>query len=111
MAVLRVLVGFIVTGIIVVFAVLNRADVSVFLSPVHDSVTMPIYVVSFVFMASGFVFGMIITWLNMSGVRKEKRRQRKEIKILQKEIEGLKKSGCDSNPPIDVDILQALPVK
>lgn len=102
MAILRFLIGLIITITIALFAVLNRGEASFTWSPVHDSITLPIYIIILGSMAAGFIFGGAIVWLNAGKLRKEKRKQKKNIKMLEKEVERLKEDKYATQPPQNV---------
>lgn len=97
---------------IALFAVLNRDVIPVTWNPVsEDSVLMlPVYIVILVSMASGFIFGGSVVWLNMGGLRKVKRKQKRDIKRLEKEVGRLKEGKLSTGMPA-TDIFPALPVK
>ncbi len=90
MAVLRFIIGLIITIFISLLAILNRSELDFTWSPVHDSITLPIYAVILSAMAFGFIIGGVIVWLNAGKLRKERRKQRKDIKLLEKEVTRLK---------------------
>ena len=91
MGFLRWLIGFIITLCIAAIAVLNvEASAPFFWSPIHEAVTLPVYIIALGAMAFGFVFGGVVVWFNGAGVRKTKRKQSKEIKLLEKEVTRLK---------------------
>ena len=101
MAVLRWFVGFIITVSIAVFAVLNREEVSFFWNPLvsDEAIVIPVYMVALGSMALGFVFGGVIVWFNAANVRRERRKQKKEIKVLEKELDRLKEDKYLTEPP------------
>ena len=112
MAVIRFLFGFVLTVGIALFAVLNRDIIPVTWNPISDDsvLMLPVYVVILASMASGFIFGGCIVWLNMGGLRKVKRKQKRDIKRLEKEVGRLKEDKFQSGMPA-TDIFPALPVK
>ena len=99
MAILRFIIGLIITIFIAAFAVLNREEVLLTWSPIHDPITLPIYAVALASMAIGFIIGGTIVWLNAGKVRKEKRKQKKNIKILEKELSRLKDGKFTATVP------------
>ena len=112
MAFLRWFIGFVITVLICVFAVLNREEVTVYVDPLYENISfsLPIYALVMIAMAFGFLFGGMIVWLNASGVRRERRRQKKEIRALEKEVERLKEDKFTSNPPA-AEIFPAIAAK
>ncbi len=90
MAALRFIIGLIITISIALIAVLNRDIISFTWSPLHNSIDLPIYALILAPMAIGFIFGGAVVWINSSKLRKEKRKQKKNIKMLEKEVANLK---------------------
>lgn len=109
MALLRWIVGFFFTICIAGFAALNRSDVTILISPVHEEMIVPAYAVALGGVFVGFLFGAIMMWLNMGPVRKAKRKQKKEIKLLEREVERLKEERAFSAKPPAQDMFPALP--
>lgn len=70
----------------VLFALAHPDPVSVTWNPLEPAVELPLYFVSLVFLAVGFLLGAFVAWLGMGKVRKERRQQRKTIKKLEKDI-------------------------
>lgn len=91
MGLLRWIPGFFLATLAVLFAVNNREAVIVHWSPMHDPLTLPLYIVVLGLTAIGFITGGLITWLNMLPLRfelrKEKKRAREFEERLEKEIE------------------------
>ncbi len=110
MALLRFALGLVITVAIAVAAVLNRGDVAFTWNPAGDVVTLPLYAVALCAMAVGFIFGGAIVWLNMGKLRREKRRQAKEIKLLEREMKKLKEDHFSAAPPA-TDLFPALPTQ
>ncbi len=90
MAALRFIIGLVIAVFIALLAVLNRGDMEFTWSPIHNSITLPLYAVILSAMAFGFIIGGASVWLNYGKHRSEKRRQKKKIKSLEKEIAGFK---------------------
>ena len=87
MCFIRWIAGFVITVAAAVFAVLNRHDVTVFWNPVaDDSLTVPVYLVVLGFTALGFFLGAAAVWMNMGRLRSERRKQKKEIKALNRQV-------------------------
>ncbi len=111
MAVIRWIIGLIITICIASMAVMNRHNVTLLWSPINDDLTLPLYAIILLSMAVGFIFGGILVWINTGKTRKEKRRQKKEIKLLEKEVSRLKENKFTTNPPPATDIFPVLPAK
>jgi len=69
------------------FAVANADIITVNLTPFDIALETPLYLICFLFLTGGFLLGTILTWASGSDVRRERRKQKKEIKKLEKEIE------------------------
>lgn len=110
MDLLRWIIGGVVTIVLAVLAVLNRAHTDFFWSPIHDPVSLPIYIIILFAAAGGFVFGTIITWMYMAPLRKLKRAQKQEIKTLEREVDKLNKSAMMPQAPAR-EMFTALPPK
>lgn len=70
------------------FAIGNSDLVGVVFNPFGLAINVPLYIICFLFFTGGFLLGTIITWFSSSDIRKERRKQKKEIKKLQKELIG-----------------------
>ncbi len=102
MAALRFIIGLVLTICIAMLAVLNRDMASFTWSPIHDSVTLPVYAIILASMAVGFIFGGVVVWLNHGKTRKERRKQKKNIKTLEKEVIRLKEKNNAAQPSQDL---------
>lgn len=98
MGLIRALTGSIVVIVTVGFAMMNRQDVSVDWSPFHEPLSLPLFAICLGIGALGFLLGALVMWLNGGHVRREKRRQRKEIKALEKELGTLREDDQDFKP-------------
>lgn len=108
MAFLRWIVGFILSVVVAALAVMNRNMVDVVISPVHPAFSIPLYMVFLPALAAGFLIGGVVMWLNTAGLRREKRQQKKAIRLLTKEVEGLKEDRFTSSPPAQ-EIFSSVP--
>lgn len=109
MSFIRGIFGLALAVLVTAFAVFNRETVSLAWSPLHDPQDLPLYAVGLGMMAVGFVLGGVMVWLNQGTVRKTKRKQSKQIKSLEKELESINeniKSGMPAS-----DFFPALPKK
>tara|TARA_R110002072_G_scaffold77949_2_gene181202 strand:- start:44 stop:379 length:336 start_codon:yes stop_codon:yes gene_type:complete len=111
MAILRWVIGLLITIAISAFAVMNDEMVLITFSPVHEPISLPVYLIVLGFMAFGFIFGSIVTWLNGAKLRKTRRKQKKEIRILEKEVERLKEDKFAAQTPPAADIFPAIIAK
>ena len=91
MFILRWIIGFVVTVAAAGFAVINRHNTEIYWNPVgEDVLDVPVWLVALGFMALGFLLGGFVVWMNSGKVRSERRKQKKEIKKLEKEVGTLK---------------------
>ena len=109
MSFLRWIIGFIITVCVAGFAAMNRDSISVIWHPLDaSSLMLPLYIVVLGSMGLGFIFGGAVVWMNGSKVRRDKRKQKKEIRLLEKEIGRLKDDKFTPSAPA-VDVFHALP--
>lgn len=101
MAFLRALFGFLITVAVLIFASSNLHTIEVFYSPFTPAIELPLYLIGLGLMGFGFVAGGIVVWINEGKARKDRRRQRKEIKTLQKELGAVNENSESKAPPSD----------
>jgi len=94
------IVGFIILVLVLCFALTNRQSVTVGMWPFADAVQSPLYLVGFVPLAVGVVFGGIWGWLGHIPHRLRARRLHKELGVLNDRIGELQKSALA--PPLPV---------
>lgn len=87
---LRSIAGFIIAAFLIAFALFNRTSVDFTYSPFHPPVHLPLYLIALLMFALGFLIGGVAVWLNSGEVRKTRRRQKKQIKALEKELTIMK---------------------
>ncbi len=107
---IRGLLGFALAIVLTVFAVFNRHDVLFSFGPFASSFELPFYVVGLGFMGAGFVFGGLFVWLGAAPLRRTRRKQRKVIKALEKDLEKLSGAAVNANVPPE-DFFPALPAE
>lgn len=108
MAFIRWIIGFILSVLIAALAVMNRASVDLFVTPVHPPLSIPLYAVFLPALAAGFVVGGVVVWLNTAQIRREKRQQRKAIRLLEREVQDLKEDRFAASPPAQ-DLFSSVP--
>ena len=97
MTILRIIIGILVTLAVAGFTAFNLQSVDIVYSPFNEAISVPLYAVAIGFSLFGFVMGALITWVNSSGVRKERRKLRKQVRTLEKELDCLQ--GDKFSPP------------
>lgn len=107
-AIIRWIVSLLVAVAAILFAVANREAASVVWSPLHAPVELPLFVWVLGGTLIGFVLGGFMVWLNGAAVRRERRRQRKIIRTLEKELDDTKQQKADASGPT-LRIEQELP--
>ena len=96
------------TVLVAAFAAFNTKSVEVLYSPIHDPMMVPLYIIALGGVAIGFVAGAFMVWLNSSTLRKDRRKKKKEIKHLEKEVTKLKEDKFSPKPPAQ-EMFPALP--
>lgn len=88
-------------GVLIVEAMAQTAAI--------DPLEIPLYLLTLLFMALGFIFGAFIMWMNTAPTRRSSRQQRKTIKALEKELANAqnKKTSPANAPPSE--LFRALP--
>lgn len=108
MGLLRWILGFLIAVGIAVFAIFNRTLVTVTWSPFSSPLEMPFCVAGLCLMGIGFILGALTAFINTDPLQREKRRQRKHIKNLEKQIETL---HVEAGKTVPADFFPALPFK
>jgi uncharacterized integral membrane protein len=79
-----------VIGIVAAFAVANRTSVGIDLDPLPVVFDVPLYAALMFAVLAGLLIGGISAWLAGGQIRRDARRLRKNGKLLESEIEGLR---------------------
>ncbi len=98
-ALFRWITGFAIIIIFSGFAALNRQDVFLYYTPVHDPLTWPLYAIVLSFSAAGFLIGAFTVWLSDGKIRHAKRLQKKQIKTLENELKKTQTGVTAQNKP------------
>lgn len=109
MGFIRAIFGFIIAIGLMVFAVANRQSIPLNYSPLHEPLELPLYMLTLGFMATGFILGAILMWMNAAPTRRIKRQQRKTIKTLEKEIAALESQNEKTFQPPAPELFPVLP--
>jgi uncharacterized integral membrane protein len=86
MSFIRWILSLIIAVAAVLFALGNRDDIPFTWSPLHDPVTLPVFVPVLIALLGGFIAGGFVVWVNAAPVRADRRRQRKQIAKLEEEL-------------------------
>jgi uncharacterized integral membrane protein len=70
----------------VVFAVSNRASVSLAFWPLSMELTAPLYLVVLLALLVGFLVGLLVAWIWSWGARRAARVRAKRIEILERDL-------------------------
>lgn len=92
----------------VLFALAHPTSVAITWNPFEPAINLPLYFVALTFLGFGVVLGAFMAWLGMGKVRKDRRKQKKTIKQLEKDIieandkiiETLAKYKPTNQPPL-----------
>ncbi|MCK5374091.1 MAG: LapA family protein [Alphaproteobacteria bacterium] len=96
MAIIRTILGLVVTIPVAIFSGLNAQSVDVVYSPFHEAASVSLYVIIIGFALFGALYGSLSTWLNGGFLRKDRRRLKKRVKHQDKKLGQLqKKPGCN----------------
>lgn len=107
MSLINSLLTFLLIIAIAGFCILNAQKIDIIWSPVHDSVSIPLYAIILGALTLGFLIGACALWVNSGSLRKTKRQQKKQIKVLEKELSKTSANTNAQKPP--ADFFPALP--
>jgi lipopolysaccharide assembly protein A len=88
--------------VLVLFAVSNRESVSVGLWPLPALVELPLYLVVLGTLLVGFFAGELAAWVRNWRWRREARRSRDRISLLERELDAARAPGAASGVPVAV---------
>ena len=74
---------------IVAFVVLNRQETTLYISPLSNPLTLPLWLLGVTLFTIGFAVGALLLWLNSWPVQKDLRQARKDLKATQDKYEEL----------------------
>ena len=98
MALLRWIAGFVIASALIAFALLNRQDITLTFSPLHPPVDIPLYAIIFCAVFTGFLIGAGTVWFGAAPLRRERRRQRKQIRALEETLKDTAAIKPDAAP-------------
>ena len=84
------------------FVTLSNRDqsLSVIWSPLHDSVHLSLPIIFFAALVIGFVWGSLILWSNTLELRAERRNYKKQITVLENQLQILRDERERAKPVI-----------
>jgi len=72
--------------VLIVFAVSNRAGITLTLWPFPVSLEAPVYLVVLLALLAGFLIGELVAWINLRRWRREAKRHSRRIQALEREL-------------------------
>jgi uncharacterized integral membrane protein len=87
--------------LLILFAVSNRAVVTIELWPLPDRAEMPLYLVVLGSLIAGFFIGQLAAWIGGWRWRREARRSRDRIAALERELEAERARPVVARLPVD----------
>jgi lipopolysaccharide assembly protein A len=84
--------------VLVVFAVSNRAVVTVTLWPFPVEISAPVYLLVLLSLLVGFLVGMLVAWIGGRSSRRAARAHAKRADSLKREIEDLHANPASAKP-------------
>lgn len=73
-------------GLLIPFALSNREPVLLGLWPLPFLVDLPLYLLVLMVLLAGFVIGAAATWIAGRRIRRELRRRRRRVEVLEREL-------------------------
>lgn len=110
MSLIRWFFGAFATLCVILFAISNRQHVEFQLTPFNATNEYPLYAIGLALFIFGFLLGAFSVWVNGAALRREKRRQAKTIKNLEKSLETATSRPTSMNTP-ETDLFPALEKK
>jgi lipopolysaccharide assembly protein A len=77
-----------VAVVLILFAASNRESVSIALWPLPDALELPLYLVLLGVLVFGFVAGELMGWIRSWRWKREARRNRERVAVLERELEA-----------------------
>lgn len=94
--VLRYLLKFVSVILIVAFVVLNRQETTLYISPLSEPLTLPLWLMGLVIFTFGFIVGAVLLWLNSWPIRKDLRQTKKKLAQAEKDSAELSETMRDN---------------
>jgi uncharacterized integral membrane protein len=90
--------------VVVLFAVSNRASVTVTLWPLPVTLAAPLYFVVLAALLLGFLVGGLVTWINAGRVRRTARERARRIAALERDLAASEARLAAAAPPVPARI-------
>jgi uncharacterized integral membrane protein len=87
--------------VLILFAASNRESVSIALWPFPDAVELPLYLVLLGVLVFGFIAGELVGWIRSWRWKREARRGRERIALLERQLED-ERAKPATHPPVPV---------
>jgi len=79
MFIFRFILKFLAIVFIVAFVVLNRQETTLYISPLSEPLTLPMWIMGLVLFSIGFTVGALLLWLNTLSVKRDLKQARKKL--------------------------------
>jgi putative membrane protein len=84
--------------VLIFFAIANRQTVSLGFWPLPSALELPLYLVVLGALVIGFFAGQFVTWIGGWRWRREARRSRERIAMLERELEAERVQRAEATP-------------
>jgi lipopolysaccharide assembly protein A len=98
------LVTAVAAGVLVPFAITNRAAVSLGLWPLPFVLETPVYLLVLLILFAGLVIGGAGAWVAGHRVRRELRRQRRRVAALERELSATQAQAADRSDRAQLEL-------
>jgi uncharacterized integral membrane protein len=86
--------------VLILFAVSNREPVAIELWPLPDRAELPLYLIVLGTLVIGFFAGQFVTWVGGWRWRREARRSRSRIAMLERELDAERLQRAEPRVPV-----------
>jgi len=88
MALIRSAIALVIALALAGLIALNRSDINLIFSPLHDPISLPLYAVILMALAGGLAIGALLVWFIQGKHRRTMRKQKKQIKSLESQLDS-----------------------
>ena len=99
-AVLRWILACALSVAVIAFSLANRGQIGMIWSPVHAPISLPLFLPVLIGVITGFLSGGFMVWLNGAAARRERRKQKRTIHDLEKQVEAMVEKKIDTTEKI-----------